>query len=170
MLMELAFNVLPFCKIQSNAVFVNSIPIAIVLCPTYPLSSSMIILFSLCLCSCVHIIYFSWIAHCSSLHSLGKSYAQCPFLSSVKTQLFLLQIFCVFKSYWASFPLNFSSTVCCSTKLSAKLGIMLSCIICAFSIIFWHLKINNCIFFSISTKHSDRQTVNQDVNAWQRTN
>ena len=166
MLVELAFNVLPFSKIQPNAVFVNSIPIAIVICSTYPLSLSMIILFSLCLCSCVHIIYFSWIAHCSSLHSLGKSYAQYPFLSSVKTHLFVLQIFSVFKSYWAFFPLNFSSTVCCSTKLSAKLGITLSCIICSFSIIFWHFKINNCIFFIISTKQSDRQTVNQDVNAW----
>lgn len=165
MLMELAFNVLPFSKMQPNSVFINSIPKAIVTGSTYTHSLSSITLFSLCLCSCSHVIYFSRTAHCSSLHSLGKSYTLYPFLSSVKTRLFLPQIFSVFKFHWASLSLIFSTTLCCSTKLSAKLCITLSCVICSFSLIFWHLKVNYFIFFSISTKQSDRQTVNQDVNS-----
>lgn len=72
----------------------------------------------------------------------------------------------VFQSHGAPFSLNFSSFVYCSTKLSIKSCIVLSCLICSFSIICWHFKINNYIFVSISTKLSDRQTINQDVNAW----
>ena len=71
-----------------------------------------ITIFFLCLCSCSHVIYFSWTAHCSSLHSLGKSYTLYPFLSSVKTHLFLPQIFSVFKFHWASLSLIFSTTLC----------------------------------------------------------
>lgn len=151
---------------QPNSVFINSVPKVIVTGSTYTLSLAMITIFFLCLCSCSHVIYFSWTAHCSSLHSLGKCYTLYPFLSSVKTHLFLTQIFSVFKFHWASLSLIFSTTLCCSTKLSAKLCITSSCVICSFSFIFWHLKVNYCIFFSISTKQSDRQTVNQDVNAW----
>lgn len=166
MLMELAFNVLPFSKMQPNSVFINSIPRVIVTGSTYTLSSSTITLFFLCLCSCSHVIYFSWTAHCCSLHSLGKSYTLYPFLSSGKAHLFLPQIFSVFKYHWTSLSLIFSTTLCCSTKLSAKLCITLSWIICSFSFIFWHLKVNYYIFLSIPTKQSDRQTVNHDVNAW----